>query len=105
MTARDTRIASRWLGVGLSLLVLVLTATDRLSAQSHDLRSASADTNALPAGRMVTNTWPPGYVELKRQWTNRGTPQESSKTTLRLQVDPEHYLSQVRVDIPFVDEK
>ena len=47
-----------------------------------------------------------GRFEIKRQSTARGTPSESTKTTLRLEVQPEDgLLSLVRLDVPFPDDK
>jgi len=44
-------------------------------------------------------------VELKRQFTERGTWEETSRTIIRLESLPGQYLSLVRLDIPFVDKK
>ncbi|MFO1475096.1 MAG: hypothetical protein U1F98_00420 [Verrucomicrobiota bacterium] len=45
------------------------------------------------------------HAEIKRQFTNRGSPQESSRTTLRLEYTPDGPFTLYRVDIPFVDKK
>ncbi len=44
-------------------------------------------------------------VELKRQWTNNGTPNETSRTTLRLEALFTGFISLLRVDIPSVDKR
>lgn len=44
-------------------------------------------------------------MEIKRQATDRGTDSESTKTTLRLEALPDGPLSQVRLDLPFPDDK
>jgi hypothetical protein len=43
--------------------------------------------------------------ELKRQNTGRGTPEESTKTTLRLENYPDGELALVRLDVPLPDAK
>jgi hypothetical protein len=45
-----------------------------------------------------------GRVELKRQNTSRGTADESTRTTLRLELLGDGLLRQVRLDLPFPDE-
>ena len=44
-----------------------------------------------------------GRVELKRDFTNRGTAGETTKTTLRLSVETKGLISQLRLDLPFPD--
>ena len=44
-------------------------------------------------------------VEVKRQNTNRGTPGESTKTTLRLEALPQGRIALLRLDVPFPDDK
>jgi hypothetical protein len=47
-----------------------------------------------------------GRIELKREFTNRATPEESSKTTLRVEAGiKEGLVSLLRIDIPFLDKK
>ena len=55
----------------------------------------------LPSAQASYFLW---HVELKQQVTDRGTIEEDSKTTLRLEATPQHFfLSLVRVDIPFIE--
>jgi hypothetical protein len=86
------------------LLAASLAGTSGLTVLADELSATSSDTNVPPAVTRASE-FLPWHVELKRQWTNRGTPQENSKTTLRLEATPREYLSLVRVDIPFIDEK
>jgi hypothetical protein len=51
----------------------------------------------------VVPTWR-GRIELKRQNTARGTEDESTRTTLRLELLGDGALRQVRLDLPFPDE-
>lgn len=44
-------------------------------------------------------------AEVKRQNTNRGTPGESTKTTLRLEALPQGRIALLRLDVPFPDDK
>ena len=46
-----------------------------------------------------------GRIELRRQNTERGTPEESTKTTLRLEANLKGSVSRLRLDLPFPDEK
>jgi hypothetical protein len=47
-----------------------------------------------------------GKIELKREFTNRATPEESSRTTLRVEAGIKKGLvSLLRIDIPFVDKQ
>jgi hypothetical protein len=48
---------------------------------------------------------PRGRIELRRQNTERGTPEESTKTTLRLEAILKGTVSRLRLDLPFPDEK
>jgi hypothetical protein len=55
----------------------------------------------VPAKSIADFLW---HVELKRQFTERGTPEESSRTTLRIEATPSSDMSLVRVETPFVDQ-
>ena len=88
----------------LSLLAASLAGGSGLTVLADELSSAHAATN-VPLAVTRSSGYLPWHVELQRQWTDRGTLEEDSKTTLRLEATPTEYLSLVRVDIPFVDEK
>lgn len=85
--------------------ILAFYAIPALRAQSQ-LVASSTNQSAVSQPFPVTNKddliWD---AELKRQWTDRGTPEASSRTTLRLEVAPHEFLSLIRLDIPFVDKK
>lgn len=92
----------------LSLFVLtaILASEDniRLRAQSQSLSSTNQNTVSQPISVAKANDliWD---AELRRQWTDRATSEASSRTTLRLEVAPQEFLSLIRLDIPFVDEQ
>lgn len=44
-------------------------------------------------------------IELKRQATERGTPEETTKTQLKLEYTPDGPVSLLRLELPFPDEK
>lgn len=46
-----------------------------------------------------------GKIELKRQATNRGTPDETTKTELKVDVYLDGFVSLLRLEAPFPDEK
>ncbi len=48
---------------------------------------------------------PQGRIEVKRQNTSRGTPSETTKTTLRFERYLDGPVAALRLDIPFPDEK
>jgi hypothetical protein len=85
-------------------LTVILIGASGLLARADDFASTNSDHNAIPAVQPTDKPllW---HIEPQRQWIDRGTPQESSKTTLRLEATPQKYLSLIRLDIPFVDEK
>jgi hypothetical protein len=60
---------------------------------------------ALPAATQAAD-FPRGLVELKRQATSRGTPEETTKTNLKFDYFPhEGAVSLLRLELPFPDEK
>ncbi len=46
-----------------------------------------------------------GKIELKRQATNRGTPEETTKTQLKTDAYLDGFVSLLRLEVPFPDEK
>ena len=52
----------------------------------------------------LRETWH-GRIELKRQNTSRGTPDESTQTSLRIETFFDGTVSALRLDLPFPDEK
>ncbi len=69
-----------------------------------------ADTDELPspatlrALRLLRDKWH-GRVEIKRQNTSRGTPDESTMTQLRIETFFDGPVSALRIDVPLPDEK
>ena len=89
------------------MLVALVAIQDNswLRAQSQPLSSTNGAASAaqfVPVEGPDARIW---GVELKRQFTDRSTPEASSRTTLRLEVAPYEYLSLIRLDIPFVDRE
>jgi len=73
--------------------ILLLTTPVRAAAIDEDTGFA-------------TESKPQWHIQLKRQNTDRGTPGESTKTTLRFESTPsDGPLTLLRLDIPFPDEK
>jgi hypothetical protein len=72
------------------------------------LAQPAAEAAASPVAASETRTGAPGWhgrVELKRQNTSRGTEDESTKTTLRLETFFTGPVSLLRLDLQFPDEK
>jgi hypothetical protein len=82
-------------------------------------RPVALVTNSPPASEAVSNAAPVHgshlellekgadhlwHVEIKRQWIDRHSIEESSRTTIRLESTPQALLSLVRIDVPLVDE-
>src|SRR4051812_3681198 len=63
--------------------------------------SAAAQPAPVPSTR---DAWH-GRLELKRENTARGSPGESTKTTLRVETFLDGPVAPLRVDLPFPDEK
>jgi hypothetical protein len=57
-------------------------------------------------GEAAAREWrPQGLVELKRQATSRGTPEEATKTNLKFDFFPEGPVSLLRLELPFPDHE
>jgi hypothetical protein len=108
----------------LRALVVLLTqagyagSTHATGADATDLEVADAEYATVGESAISTDAEPPsggdegstlkrrrGRVELKRQATSRGTPSESTKTTLRIEGYPEGSIALLRLDLPFPDDK
>ena len=80
------------------------------TADHWSLSAMDADTDELPspavlhALRTLRDQWH-GRVEIKRQNTSRGTPDESTMTQLRIETFFDGPVSALRLDLPFPDEK
>ncbi|HVU26646.1 MAG TPA: hypothetical protein VHG71_02785 [Verrucomicrobiae bacterium] len=79
--------------------------TNESLVNTNDL---AATTNEPPATKLIPIEDKARWkwdVQLKRQFTDRATPQESSRTTIRMEVTPQDFfLSLIRLDVPFVDK-
>jgi hypothetical protein len=90
-----------------ALLVSVLSG----SAQGYESNSENGTgdhptaSDAKPADPNSTDpsAEPKGRIELKRDSTSRGTPDETSKTTLRIEGYLDGLVSLLRLDVPFPD--
>jgi hypothetical protein len=100
----------RWRDFKFRWRLVMLTAVMFAAGSTADAQPSAIDsaTNAIspvqpPVEDAPKLNW---GLELKRQFTDRATPQESSRTTVRMEVTPQDFsLSLVRVDVPFVDKK
>jgi hypothetical protein len=63
---------------------------------------AAGDDDEEPKASPGRSEW---RIELKRQFTDRSSVEESSRTTIRLETAPSSVLALVRLDLPFVDKK
>lgn len=85
-------------------------AQSPLTGDAHDspLHPAEAAQNDkledVPGATTRVDAWH-GRIELKRQSTSRGTPEESTKTTLRLESFFTGTMALLRIDLPFPDEE
>lgn len=80
------------------LLAVLLTGT---ACAAETEAAASVGTEDVPAPTSTRR----GRIELRRQNTERGTPEETTKTTLRLETFLKGAISRLRLDLQFPDEK
>lgn len=78
----------------LFFLMLILTSTALAGEDSSDRTE-----------RITENKFPRGRIELKRQATNRGTVEETTKTQLKIDAYLDGFVSLLRLEAPFPDEK
>jgi len=81
--------------------------TDTPADQDWSPPAAEADTDqpfSLETLRKLRDNWH-GRMEIKRQNTSRGTPDESTQTTLRLETFFDGPVAALRLDVPLPDEK
>lgn len=79
------------------------------TAAAQDWLPPAADTDidepfSLATLRRLREGWH-GRLEFKRQNTSRGTPDESTQTSLRIETFFEGAVSAIRLDVPLPDEK
>jgi hypothetical protein len=70
------------------------------SGSEDDIRPAVTSKPARAAERFFWD----GRLELKRENTNRGTPDETTKTITKVELYPPGVVSLVRLEVPFPDE-
>jgi hypothetical protein len=103
---------------GLALFVIACgaAASDAVAqrtpgASPHDAQPRSAESGAAEqrpdeeSGSPARGDGWHGRIELKRQNTSRGTPEESTKTTLRVETFFRGPVEMLRFDFPFPDEE
>ena len=78
-------------------------SADTAGARSAEPATIGRDSDA-PDPPASGSTWH-GRVELKRENTSRGTPEESTKTTLRVERFLTGTVALLRLDLPFPDEE
>jgi hypothetical protein len=89
----------------ITLIAAIVVAGLASIARSQEIAPTTAETN------IVEELHPPEqnplvwHIEAKRQFTNRGSVEEASKSTIRLEATPDGFISRVRVDLQFIDEK
>lgn len=86
------------------LIAILLAGTAR--AAEHDAAPDAKPRDESSASEAVAPySAPYNRIEMRRQNSDRGTPDESSRTTLRLEQYLTGTVSRVRLDLPFPDEK
>lgn len=98
----DSKLRQRWAVLVIAVFLELIATFDAQSQEMSSATNGAAPVQAVPPGKRTGFLW---HVELKRQFTERGTPEESSRTTLRVEATPQSFVSLVRLDLPFVDEK
>lgn len=103
-------------GVAAFLFVTALMVSAQVAAQQSPaapavqdwaLPATDADTDepfSLATLRRLSEGWH-GRLEIKRQNTSRGTPDESTQTSLRIETFFDGAVSALRLDVPLPDEK
>jgi hypothetical protein len=99
--------ATRKMAAFVALFVSGLSANAQ-GYQSSSENGTGADptasaANPPPSSTIGASDEPRGRIELKRDGTSRGTPEETSKTTLRIEGYPDGLVSLLRLDVPFPD--
>ena len=95
--------------VRLAVIVIVAcgVGSDAAAQQAPTLTSAPEETDQHPgeSESSVQGHDRRMQIELKRQNTDRGTPEESTKTTVRIEGIFKGSVALLRLDLPFPDEK
>lgn len=85
--------------------VAVLLAAATFVAAPEAAADDSLDFEPHVAAEKASVPSPRGRIEFRRQNSERGTPEESTRTTLRLEAYLTGTVSRLRFDLPFPDEK
>ncbi len=80
----------------LAALLAALAASSAGAARGEEAAAAG-----IPPGAGAAKRW---LVEFKRQATERGTPEETTKTQLKLEYLPDGPVTLLRLEVPFPDE-
>src|SRR5215831_7783084 len=99
---RHMRVQTR---LALWIIAAVSVGAAASSTCAQELSSPTNETAAVEAVRPAEEKELHWHVELKQKITDRGTAEESTRTTLRLEATPDQVLSLIRVDIPFIEQK
>jgi hypothetical protein len=88
------------------LMTAAMLATGLASiAQSQEIAPTTAETNIVEELHPPEQNALVWHIEAKRQFTNRGSVEEASKSTIRLEATPDGFISRVRMDLQFIDGK
>lgn len=107
----SNRLSARLLIAAAALLAATTAtaqkATDAPADRDWSPPAVEADTDqslSLDTLRKLRDNWH-GRLEIKRQNTSRGTPDESTQTSLRIERFYDGWVTALRLDIPLPDEK
>jgi hypothetical protein len=86
-------------------LIAGLLAGAACAAEPESAPGAKATAHATLSEEILPFSGLPGRIELRRQNSERGTPEESTRTTLRFERYLTGTVARLRLDLPFPDEK
>jgi hypothetical protein len=89
----------------LLIAAAILVGTAAPSARSQEISSTTNETAAVEEFRPAEAKDLRWHIELKRQFTDKGTVEEQSKSTVRLESTPNSFIARIRLDLQFVDKK
>ena len=101
-TGRRLRLGA----MSLAILIMIASgvASNALAQPAPPGPAATGGDPDAPASTALDSTWH-GRIELKRESTSRGSPEESTKTTLRIERFLTGTVTLLRLDLPFPDEE
>jgi len=86
-------------------LMTILLAGTACAAESETAEQAPSRPGPIDSEHAVSPPGRSGRIELRRQNSERATPEETTRTTLRLETFLTGTVSRLRLDLPFPDEK